>query len=183
MQVDAVEANVEFTLTESQSQSQSEQVAQVTQPVYNKPIGSERPKIQSVGTKLANSASPVLNEENSNASNSTSSASSSPVQAQQSLSVNTEMNLQSPNSSLQLSNLVMQQRQSSSAKNTESSGSMAVAAAQLAAISNLVPDLEKEKLRLDLMRQTELSSKLETLCLQYRQVRVFFLEFWSCVDF
>ena len=36
--------------------------------------------------------------------------------------------------------------------------------------ANSLIDLEKEKLKQDLIKQTEMSNKLETLCLQYRQV-------------
>ena len=36
--------------------------------------------------------------------------------------------------------------------------------------ANSLLDLEKEKLKQDLLKQTEMSNKLETLCLQYRQV-------------
>ena len=36
--------------------------------------------------------------------------------------------------------------------------------------ANSLIDLEKEKLKQDLLKQTEMSNKLETLCLQYRQV-------------
>ncbi len=35
-------------------------------------------------------------------------------------------------------------------------------------------DMEKEKLKQDLIKQTEMSNKLETLCLQYRQVHLNF---------
>ena len=38
-----------------------------------------------------------------------------------------------------------------------------------------------EKLRHDLLRQAEVSNKLETLCLQYRQVRHFFC-FFLCYE-
>lgn len=37
-------------------------------------------------------------------------------------------------------------------------------------VNNLIVDTEKEKLKIDLLKQTEMSNKLETLCLQYRQV-------------
>jgi len=43
--------------------------------------------------------------------------------------------------------------------------------------ANSLLDLEKEKLKQDLLKQTEMSNKLETLCLQYRQVWCQFLRF------
>lgn len=143
-----------------------------------KPIGSERP------AKLVNT-SPSLEETGVNTTSSTSSSSTSPTQQQQQqqdLTINT--NNTNTDTTGQSSPLQTTRQASQSAKSTPTGGAggATTSVADLANLvlsnpqlssalqNSLVGDLEKEKLRQDLLRQTELSSKLETLCLQYRQV-------------
>ena len=95
-------------------------------------------------------------------------------------------NTQQKFSQMNLSQLQQLQRQQSlQMKSDNSNSAQPISVNGVAAgAPGLVVDLEKEKLKQDLIKQTEMSNKLETLCLQYRQVGFvcFFFSFFLFLD-
>lgn len=79
-------------------------------------------------------------------------------------------NTQQKFSQMNLSQLQQLQRQQSLQLKSDNSAQPVSVNGVGAGAPGLVVDLEKEKLKQDLIKQTEMSNKLETLCLQYRQV-------------
>lgn len=157
-----------------------------------KPIGSERETKQSKPSKLSEKGitstyklsnreltnSPLEAEtdsvEGETSSIVTSSTNSSPV-IEKSASTVSPMSIQHKNQTDVLHLVPSNKSSSNESPNNKGCDCINCVNSQCLCSLNIIAQTnrisENEKLKIDLLKQTEMSNKLETLCLQYRQVR------------
>lgn len=135
--------------------------------IYNKAIGCERKQniddtVSSPSSSSSSSSSPMQQQKQQQ--------DAPPAQQPQPPTTTQQQTSTTSPKNIELLQQQQQQQQTSLNNLNNLNSINSIAALTTAFTNNLVIDYEKEKLRQDLIKQTELSNKLELLCCQYRQV-------------
>ena len=180
---------------QQQQQIQMQQSMLAAAASYTKPIGSERekqqpPKLTQLQQNSSSTSSSSSSPNISTSANANNLTPNSPSLNSTSTSAEMTARATTPNNHPQLevnvngkiSGSLQQQHRNTpppiapppGVMFNSMNGILGISASNLNSSSQIMNDVEKDKLLSDLKKQTDMSNKLEALCLQYRQVRARF---------